>query len=173
MYFTINTLCEKWEKSDKYHCIPWLDQSVTSFICANKPPLSAVPVQFRAPFIPILYVCVRGVIKPSSFIFTPISLALHCVGGRSVVYFFQVGWGSLHTLTLGCGCSFCMVKPLFTHTVCQLPSWIKNFLPRGIMERYLPRNLLAMVISCHRVQPRWEITWCAAAGGWWLTLDEI
>lgn len=30
--------------------------------------------------------------------------------------------------------------------------------PKGIMERYLPRNLLAMVISCHRVQPRWEIT---------------
>lgn len=40
------------------------------------------------------------------------------------------------------------------------------------MERYLPRNLLAMVISCHRVQPRWEITWCAAAGGWWLTYKK-
>lgn len=45
-------------------------------------------------------------------------------------------------------------------------------LPRGIMERYLPRNLLAMVISCHKVQPLWEITWCAAAGGWWLTWED-
>lgn len=48
-----------------------------------------------------------------------------------------------------------------------------ELLPKGIMERYLPRNLLAIVISCHKVQPLWEITWCAAAGGWWLTWGEI
>lgn len=39
------------------------------------------------------------------------------------------------------------------------------------MERYLPLNLLAMVISCHSVQPRLEKTWWAAAGGWWLTWE--
>lgn len=33
-----------------------------------------------------------------------------------------------------------------------------NVLPRGIMERYLPRNLLATVISCLKVQPLREIT---------------
>lgn len=37
------------------------------------------------------------------------------------------------------------------------------------MERYLPLNLLAIVISCHNVHPRLEKTWWAAAGGWWLT----
>lgn len=37
------------------------------------------------------------------------------------------------------------------------------------MERYLPLNLLATVISCRSVQPRSEMTWWAAAGGWWLT----
>lgn len=30
-------------------------------------------------------------------------------------------------------------------------------LPNGMMERYLPRNLLATVISCRRVQPRSEM----------------
>lgn len=44
--------------------------------------------------------------------------------------------------------------------------------PRGMMERYLPRNLLATVISCLRVQPRSEIAWWAAAGGWWLTYTQ-
>ena len=46
-----------------------------------------------------------------------------------------------------------------------------GFLPKGMMERYFPLNLLATVISCLRVHPRSEITWCAAAGGWWLTCD--
>lgn len=41
--------------------------------------------------------------------------------------------------------------------------------PRGMIDRYFPLNLLATVISCLRVQPRSEITWWAAAGGWWLT----
>lgn len=44
-----------------------------------------------------------------------------------------------------------------------------SHLPRGMMERYLPLNLLAIVISCHNVHPRLEKTWWAAAGGWWLT----
>lgn len=44
-------------------------------------------------------------------------------------------------------------------------------LPKGMMDRYLPLNLLATVISCLRVQPRSEIAWCAAAGGWWLTCE--
>lgn len=41
--------------------------------------------------------------------------------------------------------------------------------PSGMMERYFPRNLLEMVISCQRLQPFLENTWCAADGGWWLT----
>lgn len=41
--------------------------------------------------------------------------------------------------------------------------------PSGMMERYFPRNLLEMVISCQRLQPFLESTWCAADGGWWLT----
>lgn len=41
--------------------------------------------------------------------------------------------------------------------------------PSGMMERYFPRNLLEMVISCQRLQPCLENTWCAADGGWWLT----
>ena len=49
---------------------------------------------------------------------------------------------------------------------CFEPEWI---VPKGMIDRYLPLNLLATVISCLRVQPRSEITWCAAAGGWWLT----
>lgn len=46
------------------------------------------------------------------------------------------------------------------------------YLPRGIIERYFPLNLLANVISCLRVQPLSEKAWCAAAGGWWLTWEE-
>ena len=42
-------------------------------------------------------------------------------------------------------------------------------LPRGIMERYLPRNLLVILISCRSVHPFLDSAWCAAAGGWWLT----
>lgn len=37
------------------------------------------------------------------------------------------------------------------------------------MERYLPRNLLVILISCRSVQPFLDSAWCAAAGGWWLT----
>lgn len=47
-----------------------------------------------------------------------------------------------------------------------------HHLPSGMMERYLPLNLLAMVISCHNVHPRLEYTWWAAAGGWWLTWGQ-
>lgn len=45
-------------------------------------------------------------------------------------------------------------------------------LPRGIMERYLPRNLLVILISWRNVQPFLDSAWCAAAGGWWLTLKK-
>ena len=45
-------------------------------------------------------------------------------------------------------------------------------LPRGIMERYLPRNLLVILISWRNVQPFLDSAWCAAAGGWWLTLKR-
>lgn len=45
-------------------------------------------------------------------------------------------------------------------------------LPSGMMEMYFPRNLLAMVISCQRLQPCLENTWWAADGGWWLTWDQ-
>lgn len=34
----------------------------------------------------------------------------------------------------------------------------KQLLPRGMIERYFPLNLLATVISCLSVQPRSEIT---------------
>lgn len=34
-----------------------------------------------------------------------------------------------------------------------------QLLPRGMIDRYFPLNLLATVISCLRVQPRSEITW--------------
>lgn len=44
--------------------------------------------------------------------------------------------------------------------------------PSGMMEIYFPRNLLAMVISCQRLQPCLENTWWAADGGWWLTWDQ-
>lgn len=44
--------------------------------------------------------------------------------------------------------------------------------PSGMMEMYFPRNLLAMVISCQRLQPCLENTWWAADGGWWLTWDQ-
>lgn len=37
--------------------------------------------------------------------------------------------------------------------------------PSGMMEMYFPRNLLAMVISCQRLQPCLENTWWAADGG--------
>lgn len=44
--------------------------------------------------------------------------------------------------------------------------------PSGMIEMYFPRNLLAMVISCQRLQPCLENTWWAADGGWWLTWDQ-
>lgn len=37
------------------------------------------------------------------------------------------------------------------------------------MERYLPRNLLVILISWRSVQPCLDSAWWAAAGGWWLT----
>lgn len=45
------------------------------------------------------------------------------------------------------------------------------FLPKGTTEIYFPRNLLSIVICCHRVHPRCDVTWWAAAGGWWLTWE--
>lgn len=55
------------------------------------------------------------------------------------------------------------------------PLWVNprtHHLPSGMMERYLPLNLLEMVMSCHNVHPRLEYTWWAAAGGWWLTWGQ-
>lgn len=48
-----------------------------------------------------------------------------------------------------------------------------HFLPNGMTEMYFPRNLLSIVICCHRVHPRCDVTWWAAAGGWWLTWESM
>ncbi len=191
MYLTVNafhsgvfsvtwhlTACRKWEKSDKYCCIPQLDLNLSnlSFIWASMPLLSAVPAQWRAPFKPILYVCVKKVIKPPGSV-SPFSLPLCCL---KCTYYVALEAAKVSTLQqesfIAKLCPVWLLNLhdgtcIYTYSLFASHQWW-HVLPRGIMERYLPRNLLAMVISCHRVQPRWETTWCAAAGGWWLTFKE-
>lgn len=68
------------------------------------------------------------------------------------------------------------MSSVFAYRICILTRSCKDMcmhVPRGMMERYFPLNLLANVISCLSVQPFSEKAWCAAAGGWWLTWDRV
>lgn len=127
-------------------------------LLARSGPLTSIwALSTELPLYPYLCVCQMG--HKTLQINLHTSFRLH--GGRSLL----CSW--LWSLS-------CLTLVLFSvHYGAFIYAWsLLAVLPRGIMERYLPRNLLAMVISCHKVQPLWEITWCAAAGGWWLTWED-